>query len=325
MNTIDLMNETKVSYYGNVRYNTSSWTVTLLDWMTKYSLKHKNIIDKIREINKTDEAQAKEMKKDNLPCATISGIFNSYRRADLIQKKNPIICIDIDKQENPQIEDWEKIKIDALKIKGAFLSSLSCRGEGIFVFIYYDITKDFFKVWNSLKKDFKEQLDINIDNSCKDICRLRFISYDKMMRIKPEVEMYDKELHDEPQFINIDNIPSDADTFRCSEYFIYKAIYYLIVEDGFRTNRYDEWLINCFRLSTLNYLGQVLFLLLSKKSDNFNYNTALKQFMECEKRNNMKKTALLYYLKLLKEKHGPKWYELINDYVIDDNKMSFKF
>ena len=49
MNGTDLLN-TKLSYYGNVKYNISKWDVTLKAWLTKYSLKNKPSIDKIREL-----------------------------------------------------------------------------------------------------------------------------------------------------------------------------------------------------------------------------------------------------------------------------------
>lgn len=40
MNGTDLLN-TKLSYYGNVKYNISKWDITLKAWLTKYSLKNK--------------------------------------------------------------------------------------------------------------------------------------------------------------------------------------------------------------------------------------------------------------------------------------------
>ena len=42
MNGTDLLN-TKLSYYGNVKYNISKWDITLKAWLTKYSLKNKKI------------------------------------------------------------------------------------------------------------------------------------------------------------------------------------------------------------------------------------------------------------------------------------------
>ena len=76
MNGTDLLN-TKLSYYGNVKYNISKWDITLKAWLTKYSLRNKPNIDKIRELYDTNKSEAKKLKAELLPCVTITGHFPS--------------------------------------------------------------------------------------------------------------------------------------------------------------------------------------------------------------------------------------------------------
>lgn len=312
MTTKELL-QTKISYYSNIKYNTSYKQITLYDWISKYSMKNKTNIDKIRELYDTNKDLAKQMKADNLPAVTITGVFDSYRRVDLVSKINPIIAIDIDRDDNTHIKDWEELKCTIAKLPYVFLTSYSCSGKGIYCLIYFNTELNFEKMFYSLECDFKE-LSINIDKNCKDITRLRFISYDNTILIRQnEVQQYNKEKEKPIELVNKEYKES---RMLESDAFIYKAIYYLIVEDKYRTDSYSSWLQNGFYLSTFNQYGYLLFLLLSQLSNNYDREKAIQQFKECQKRTRYNKDCLVFYFGILKQIHGSNWKQIIKDYII---------
>lgn len=55
MNGIELLKQTKVNYYGNVKFNKPLCEISLFDWITKYSLKNKDKINIIRELYNIDK------------------------------------------------------------------------------------------------------------------------------------------------------------------------------------------------------------------------------------------------------------------------------
>lgn len=294
-----------VNYYGNVHYNTSKWDVSLLDWHLNYANKYKSVIEHIRLVNQVDPKHAKEIKTETLPCVSITGHFPTYRQVQRADRFNPIICIDIDKGDNPEITDWEELKCKLIELPYIVLTSLSCRGEGIYCYAYFDLNLDFKKVWYALERDFKE-MGIRIDKNCKDITRLRFISYDSNIKVRKEVEPYNKEYDKEAEYqVNYTN---DSSTWYVDDSFTFKAINHLITKCNYRSNDYYSWLQDGFRLATLgNQFGKILFMMLSQLSEGYNEAEALHKFNECVRSSRKTKSCLAYYFARLKEYYGDDW------------------
>lgn len=306
MKTENLLKETKVAYYGNMKYNKPLYDISLYDWITTYSLKHKDTIDYIRRTNAVDEKYAKALKGDKLPCVTISAHFDGYRQKSRLTYYNPVICLDIDKGDNPQITDWDELKQRLIKLPYIMYVSLSCRGEGVFCLAYYDTNKNFLKVWKSMRKDLLD-MDIVIDDNCKDETRLRFLSYDDKAYIRKEVVAYDKEIEEEEKVYSNDNTTINED-----DVFIFNAIR-LLINKGYRANTYQTWLMDGFRLSTLGERGKILFMYLSQKSDNYDESVALDKFRECYRSSRMNKSCLIYYFARLKELLGSDWKNIVKN------------
>lgn len=299
---------TKISYYGKVRYNKAYKTITLYDWLTKYAMRNKSKIDAIRKEYDVNEKTAKQMKSDNLPCVTITGVFNSYRRVDLAERINPLFVIDIDKDDNPDVDDWDALKIKVASLPYVLLTSYSCSGRGIYCIIYFDINVEIEDMFNALQEDFIN-MGIHIDRSCKDITRLRFISYDENMLIrKGDVEMYDKQLKRETSMTILKHGELNE-----TDAFIYKAIYHLIDRCNYKANEYAEWLQDGFRLATFGDYGYMLFMLLSMKSANYDEDAAKEKFIECQRTTRYDKSCLVYYFGRLKEHYGDRWKIIINE------------
>lgn len=304
MNIKELI-KNNVSLYKRVN-ETKSITITLDDWIHKVSFAAQKVIEDIRKTNETDPKAAKAMKTVNLPCCTISGVFEGDRKASQVTKMNPIICIDID--VIPDGMSIQELKKKVFELPYVFYVSLSARGEGIFALIYYNMEKDFLTTFKSLQYDFK-CMGIEIDKACKDICRLRFVSWDAEPLEKEEVEMYDGEYLEQfadPKFYK-EVKEKNSTQLQIDDVFTYKTIKYLINNCGYRADDYQDWLMDGFRLATFGEYGHALFMHLSQHSDNFNERVAERKWEECVRTTQMDKDCLAYYYGEAKRRLGPGW------------------
>lgn len=314
MNTEQLLKEIYIPYFNRVNNNTPQNEITLWQWITTYANKYKESIEHIRHTKTIDDKYSKALKTQLLPCVSISARIKGTRKVENIYYHNPIICIDIDRADNPNITDWNEVKQTIMKLPFVIYTSLSCRGDGVFCFVYYDNTKNFLRVWKSLEHDFS-QIGITIDKSCKDEIRVRFISYDSNGYLRKNVEMYNKEIEyveEQP----IKQTTMNNNTLSTDDYFTYKAIYYLIKECNYRSDNYSEWLVDAFRLATFDYYGELLFMYLSQSSSNYSYKAAQMKFKEAVKTTKMNKSCLSYYFGLLKSKLGSNWKKTIEEYKL---------
>ena len=310
MNVKELLNS-KISLYKRVN-ETQSMTITLDDWLHKVTPAAKNPVMAIRETNKTDPKAAKAMKTANLPCVTISGLFEGERKASLVTATNPIICVDIDVL--PDGMSLDQLKRKVFELPYVFYVSLSARGEGIFALIYYNMEKEFLYTFKALQYDFKV-MGIVIDKACKDICRLRFVSWDEEPLEKEEVDRYEPvylEMFADPQFYQKTEDRQNTNV-HIDDYFTYKTIKYLINHCGYRADEYQDWLMDGFRLATFGEYGHALFMHLSQHSNNFNERVAERKWNECVRTTQMTKDCLAHYYAEAKKRLGIDWKTIIRN------------
>lgn len=312
MNTIDLLNQ-KVSYFDKANDSSKAYkTMSIIDFLTTTTIANQAKIEYLRRLNKKSEEEAKAYKKSEIPSITVSGTFNRRRVVGDIKDKTGIIAIDIDKDNNPCL-DIEKTKKEVMKLPYVFLSGLSCRGEGVYCFIYYNKENYIGYVFNALEQIFKN-LGYVVDHKCRDITRLRFVSYDSNMLLKQEVEMF-----------NETYIPPEREPYECtSEWVLTKddvkdivtCVYVLTHYFNYRSDDYEEWLLDGFRLATLpnKQVGLKLFEMISEVSDNFEgYDDVENKFNECYNTTTYKTNILGYYINKVKEHYGPDWRFRVND------------
>lgn len=308
MKTKDLM-KSKISLYKRVN-ETKSMTITLDDWLHKVTPAAKNSILSLRAANADDPKAAKAMKTVNLPCVTISGLFEGDRKVKDVTATNPIICVDIDVIPKGMTLDDLKRKVFALPY--VFYVSVSARGEGIFALIYYNKESDFQNVFKSLQQDFRMK-GIEIDKACKDICRLRFASWDADPLEKDEVEMYVDDYIPELDFQMYEQPTVERKTLdvHIDDWFAYKTIKYLINECGYRADDYQDWLMDGFRLATFGDYGHALFMHLSQHSANYNEYVAERKWRECVRTTTMTKDCLVHYYAEAKRRLGSDWKSIV--------------
>lgn len=174
-----------VSYYDTVSSQKPK-TEDLYDLLT--GEKYKERVERVRQIKASgDDAGYKEAKRE-LPCYTVSGIF--YGSGDgTLSLHSGLICIDIDKKDNPQLEDFDDMKAITSALPYVAYCGHSVSGEGYFIVIPIRDTRRHVAHFLSLEKAFA-RCGIKIDTQCKNVGRKRFVSYDAAPYIDPEAEVY---------------------------------------------------------------------------------------------------------------------------------------
>ena len=181
----------EVSYYPSVSKSDSSQTVILKDFL--FSQECKEIASRVRA-EKTPEAR-KAIKKGELkyqiPGVTVSGKFSSRNNTGIISQTG-LICIDV---------DWDKNSADVMASVPDVLhnhpsiiyASKSISGDSFYAIIKLENPEHFTQHYLALEKEFKDDYGITLDPACKDICRLRFGSYDENPYYNPSATTYYKE------------------------------------------------------------------------------------------------------------------------------------
>jgi hypothetical protein len=136
----------------------------------------KNEIHNLRLLSGTDYDKAKL----NLPAVTLSGTF-SKRNGESIIKHSGLIQVDID-----DVQDYEEAYFNICHNEFTYLCFKSPGGKGIKVIvkILADPTTHVAQ-FNSIKKYYQINLNIEIDKSCKDIARCMLLSYDPEIYCNP--------------------------------------------------------------------------------------------------------------------------------------------
>lgn len=168
----------KVSLFKTCNTKVAQKKVILKE-STQIGKEYKNTIDEIRKIcleKKDGWEQKKRELKLTLPCFT-TAINGRTRRVQEDTQYNNILCFDIDEKDNADKtinEIREIVKSD----KHTLYCSLSTSGKGLYgYFIGNGNINDYVAQYDAMIGYFRNK-GINIDTSCRDITRVRFVSYD---------------------------------------------------------------------------------------------------------------------------------------------------
>ncbi len=247
--------DTKISYYKNVEDNVGT-EISLHDFL--FCDKYKELIEHIRSI--TDEELQKSLKKQ-LPLATISGTFAPTRKAENLVAHSNLLCIDIDKKDNMGVTWFDDLKHEWRNIPHILYAGRSIRGKGwfaIFRIAYPDKHKAQFE---ALQRDFASS-GLVIDKSCKDVSRMRFISYDPEPYVNEAATIYNKVWVDPKPTVRVSYNGGDMEQVeRCCRIIAARGIDI--------TAAYDDWFRVGASLASLGESGRKLFHLVSSQNPKY--------------------------------------------------------
>lgn len=325
----------KVGFYGNVSQVKCDQIITLDCFLRTCQSSSKNIVECLRSIK--DEDEQKKFKASYLYCGMLHCLCGQTKED--IETVNDIIVLDIDLGDNLKLDNESKLleyKQLIFNLPYVYAVSLSCRGKGFYVVILTDnqgvnieqSKEKFLGHFYALEKDFYDNYGLIVDSQCKNMNRLRFISYDDNILIKEnkEIEYYDKVLSEEesvnykaPVIVEKEKVESrfvsgndDID----NDKFIYNLVSALI-KNGYSADDYGSWFRDGSRLAAFGEFGKLLFYDLSRNSLGFTNDGAVeKQFNACSNWNNRpdREKAAKYYFWKAKEILGSDWkYKIKNN------------
>lgn len=143
--------------------------------------------------NEPDKAKKTELKK-RLPAFTPSGVFASGKEDSLISHTG-LICIDIDKGDSIDVENFDQMKTLIAKVPFVAFCARSVGGEGFYCIIPIKHPEKHRQHFRSLQMDFA-RCGVTIDKSCINVSRDRFVSYDPDYYYNPDAEVYDRYISD---------------------------------------------------------------------------------------------------------------------------------
>lgn len=181
----------KVTFYKNKR-SKHGIDISLFDALSFDE--YKQTIERLR----TCEYHSNEYDslKNDLPIFTTHATFaKGAAKTNYNATANGVLCVDIDYQDNKELIDncgLVELKYQLINVPSVIAVALSCGGRGIMVFHRLDdnVThNNFINYFNELKTQYKKS-GIVIDDSCKNIARQRYVSYDDDVLINDVYEPY---------------------------------------------------------------------------------------------------------------------------------------
>ena len=137
---------------------------------------YKEEVNKIREQFLCGNIDVANELKKQLLSFTPSGTFDDGRSKDKLEAYNQLIILDIDKVETEKLAE---IKSIAKNIPYTFAHFVSPSGKGIKIIVATNSDAVNHKLaYSQIAAYYERALNVNIDSSGSDICRLCFVSYD---------------------------------------------------------------------------------------------------------------------------------------------------
>jgi len=217
-----------------------------------------------------------KLEKTALKAVTPSGIFNESRANKNLKSHSGFINIDIDQKDNQQklIEIRDTLYADSF----IYAAHLSASGKGISIYIRINPDKH-YESFIALERYFADKYQIVIDTACKDVSRLRFISYDPELYINEKAKKWTetakkeevKELNTNYTFVQ-DDIDFVLDQIRAASIDLAPT--------------YHDWLRIGFALADkYGEGGRDTFHFISQFSSKYNREQSDRQYTNCVKHN----------------------------------------
>ena len=131
--------------------------------------------------------------KDQAKCVTGSAVMNpGAKTAANVAKLNGLIVIDVD------VEVDEQLKTRLKNDKYTYILHHSFSGEGICIFVKINPNR-FVESFNQLAQYYFENYEVTIDEACKNINRLRYISYDPDLFYNEKSEKFNAKAERKPK------------------------------------------------------------------------------------------------------------------------------
>lgn len=150
---------------------------------------YKAKISDIRNLLSNDNKKEADQLKKQLQAFTVSGTFSKGRSIDKIDTYSQYVILDIDKLSEHHLKEIKQITRLAPYTYASFISP---SGKGLKIIVKVSSTKEHHKeAYNQVVAYYEQALNIDIDTSGSDICRLCFMSYDEDCFINSNADIFE--------------------------------------------------------------------------------------------------------------------------------------
>jgi len=254
-----------ISYYNHAK-DTKDTDVLLLDFLR--GIKDGKWQDEVLKIRTIPDKKLRTLEKQKVPLVTISGSFRG-RSDNEIRKHSGFIAIDID--------DLNVNTTKAILEKDQYVYSAftSISGNGLCVLFKIDGSRH-LDAFNGIGKYLYDEYQIIIDQSCKNVSRARFVSFDPYLFLNETALIFKKYLQKEKprKITRVVFVKSDFDA-------IIKQLYDRSIN---LCENYSEWVSIAYSLiSEFGESGVQYYHTLSSLSDKYNKDDTERQYNSCFK------------------------------------------
>ena len=139
--------------------------------------KYKDEILPIRQLVLDGNKHDADKLKNKLLAFTPSGTFSNGRKADTLNLYSGYVVLDLDKLSDIQLSEAKKT---TALIPNTFAAFISPSGNGLKILVPVNSNSENHKAaFKQVAQFYEEALQIKIDQSGKDVCRLCYMSYDE--------------------------------------------------------------------------------------------------------------------------------------------------
>ena len=222
-------------------------------------------------MQETDKKKRDELKKQ-APGFTASGTFSHRSSSKLVEHSN-LIAIDFD-----AVNDIDKIISELKKDQYTFAVYKSISHRGICCLVKIDGSKH-LDAFHGLSQYYFDLLNLNIDQSCKDTSRLRYVSFDPYLYINQNSKLFNKYLKKE-QAQN-DKVTEAIQIVHSDERFA-RVVNEIVSKEKDITGSYPQWVAIGFAIaSKYSEFGLEYYIDISQFSSLYNKETCIKQYELC--------------------------------------------
>jgi hypothetical protein len=231
---------------------------------------YKNLIESYRglELN----LLRRLVKRDDLPAATISGVFSERRDNCLIQHSG-IVCMDFDFEDNLNFKYFDSLKSYISKFDNVAYCSHSVSGKGYFVLIPIKYPDKHRQHIEAIRRDFLK-LGLIADLHCVNVSRARTLSYDPHPFINENAVEYTA-VWKQPAPTITPHYYTDGDLGKVQQYCDTISRRHIDV-----TNGYNNWFRLCAAFASLGEQGRQFFHQVSREYASYKYAECDRKFTQ---------------------------------------------
>ena len=267
-----------ISAFSNAFQQIPSGTMTVETFLQGVqSGRWRRQVEAVRALKDPD--QIKEAKK-RVPAVAPSALFNGRRGMAYVQQHSGFINLDLDNKENPSIaEPAARARVYADQF--VFAGHVSVSGHGLSLYVQIEPAQH-EAAFLQLEAYFLAAWGVHVDPACKDVSRLRFVSYDPAIYRNTEAHPFRirrKRFSPAPRAAG--RTVDRAAVQDSGQYF--EAVLSQILAAGYDlTAGYDEWLKIGFAIaSEYGEAGRQYFHEISQFHHGYKPTEADRQFSRC--------------------------------------------